>query len=167
MLGCLVLFGLSKTVTRGWMLESVSAGDYVYDAWSYGDWVTTRNFATVSTYEGPYTLVLAIQPRDSDVETIEITAAAFGDSSGHRVSVLDKLSEKTEKVEKPGSSGIGSPYAPFVFNSLAETNEDIVLEIEFQAIGPEGAKTERQTLEIQGFQSVKHGILIIDQIMGI
>lgn len=152
---CLILYSTrSLQIDRGLKLDSYVAGDFTYDVWSYGNWVASQQGGIhVSTFSAPYTLVLAIQPDDSDVDSIEILAASITDESGNQNSVLDRINKTNDDVESRSGAAIQAPYAVFTFKSLLDSNDTITLEIEFRTNASENSDTIRQSLEIPGFES--------------
>lgn len=160
---CLILYSTrSLTIERGLRLDSHETPNFTYGAWSYGNWaVSEQDGVRISTYSPPYTLVLAIQPADPQVQSIELLAAFVTDKNGRRVSIHDKINSAKEDVELRSGAVVTKPYAAIRFESLLDTNDPITLEIEFRD-NSSSAETVRQSLELKGFESRRRSFTFWD-----
>ncbi len=160
----LVLYSTrSLQINRGLKLDSYVSDSFTFDVWSYGDWIDSTNSGVhVSTNAPPYTLVLAIQPDDQNIDSIEILAALIVDKLGNKASVLEKLEQPIADVKLRATAAIKSPYAAFMFDSLLDSNESTALEIEFRTNPSDGSQTIHQTLEIQGFEQKTRSFVFWD-----
>jgi hypothetical protein len=158
----------SQTIERGLRLASFESGDFTYSAWSYGNWIESKHSGVhVSTYAPPYTIVVAVQPHQSRVETIELLSATITGRDGVAYSVLDQIGNTVEKVELRSSSVVGSPYAAFTFEWLFESNDDAALNLIFRVNSKGDSKTFTQTLEIIGFEEKKRSFTFLEAISGV
>ena len=158
----------SLQIDRGLRLDSYVAGDFTLDVRSYGNWIESRQLGDhVSTHAQPYTLVLAIQPRDRNVKSIEVLAAFAVDKLGNKASVLDKIKQTVEDVKSRSAAFTKSPYAAFVFDALLDSNDSITLEIEFRTNLSNNSETKRQSLEIKGFEKKSRSFVFWDIMSGV
>ena len=152
----------SLTIHRGLELDSCVAGEFTYKVWSYGNWIeSTESGVHVSTFAPPYTVVLAIQPSDRDIRSIEILDAFVVDELGNKTRVLGKLKQPIENVESRRHAVIKLPYAAFIFDSAIDSNESTTLVIEFRTNLSEGSEKKQQSLKIQGYETKEHGFVIL------
>ncbi len=165
--GCLYL-NRSVSIERGLQLRSHTAGDFTYDAWSYGQWVTTRERgAFVATFSPPYDLIIAIRPHNGQIESIEIVTATVIESDGTRISILDKFDAVADDVERRPGAVITLPYAAFRVNELRDSIDPFTLEIEFKSSPSNDNSTIKQDLEIRGYEDVEYSFLFWDIISGV
>lgn len=151
--GALLLATRSLQIDRGLKLDPYVEGEFTYQVWSNGNWVESRQAGVhVSTLSAPYTLLLSIQPKQQNVQSIEMITASLIDKSGNKKSVIEKINQLIEKVELRPASNLNSPYAAFTFDSLLDSHSDITLEIEFRTGTSDDSDTIRQSLEVRGFE---------------
>ena len=167
-IGLTLLSTRSQTIERGLRLDSFESGEFTYSAWSYGNWIESRQSGVrVSTYAPPYTLIVAVQPHNSDAETIELLSAAITGNDGVAYSVLDRIVSTIEEIESRPSSGIELPYAAFTFESVLESIDNTTLELRFRVGSEADATTILQALEIIGFEEKTRGFIFLDAISGV
>ena len=153
---------------RGLRLENLRAGEFTFDAWSYGNWETSHEGTlTIETFAPPYTLLLAISTDDSDASTIEILQAELVDSDGGRTSVLSKLSDRIDKVQVRPWAVIRRPYAVFCFNDLLASHATVTLEVEFQVVRNGSTAKAKQRLSIPGYEKIKRSFTFVEALMSV
>ncbi len=158
----------SQTIERGLKRDPYKSGDFTFSAWSYGEWVESRQSGVhVSTYEPPYTVIVAISPEQDKAQRIEILSATVTDRDGKTRSILDILNHRFDRVEMMNHSSITSPYAAFTFETAFDSNSDAILTLSFRVISDSHAEDHTQSLELTGFENSSRSFTFLDEMSGI
>jgi len=154
----------SLTIEKGYETHNFKRDSLVYNLWSYGNWREHwEGRLHISTYDPPYTLVLAISDSTNEIRSIKILEAKLC-KSGICQEIGSRLDSKIENVMKRDAAPIQSPYAAFAFKDAIPIAEDYDLFIEFS---DNKGRKHQTAIKIVPFEKKKEGIYICDVLMGV
>jgi hypothetical protein len=167
-IGCFLVMTRSQKIKRGVTIDPLKSGNFTYEAWSYGNWVESKRWgARIYTYAPPYTLVIAIQPHQQNVEEIELISAKIFSEAGTPYSILSRVRSGVDEVEPRPSSGITLPYAAFAFEFALDSTENTKIELSFRISSDPDDTVFTQTLEVRGFETKTRSFTFLEAISGI
>lgn len=165
-----VLFYFTRYTSkeRGVRLSAYRTEQFTYDVWSHGHWMSSKTgTSTVSIHEGPYTVLLAISPKEPEALTITILNAWVIDDSGDATSVFNTLVDQTDTVKRRPNAAISGPYAVFRFDRMLSSHETRTLKIEFEISGLAGVESTTQTLTLHGYETVRRSFTFWETMMSV
>lgn len=140
----------TRTIRRGFRLVGHERADAEFHVWSQGVWRVTDNDRVETTeMTHPYTLVLAVCPRDDSVDAITINQITMHSEDGKKSDVLSLARQGRVQVGR-GWTPVGTKRrGVFSFGNAVVSGGQVTLDVEVTLERKGEMITITDTLELE------------------